>query len=166
MKISKVGALAGVAVLTFAACGGGAATTAPSGSSAQRLVGRRVGRRVAECGGGTDKGTVKIAIELPLQGSELAASQPIINGIRLAIKDAGGAAGGYAITQPQESVFDDAVNGAHDPQQGAKNMTSIVSDPDVVAVIGPSTRRSRRPRSRSATRASCCSAARRTPTRP
>jgi branched-chain amino acid transport system substrate-binding protein len=80
---------------------------------------------------------VKIAIELPLQGSELAASQPIINGIRLAIKDAGGAAGGFAITQPQDAVFDDAVNGAHDPQQGAKNMTSIVSDPDIVAVIGP-----------------------------
>jgi branched-chain amino acid transport system substrate-binding protein len=138
MRISKVGALAGVAVLTFAACGGGAATTAPSGSSAPSASsGGASGGASPSAAGGTDKGTVKIAIELPLQGSELAAAQPIINGIRLAIKDAGGAAGGYAITQPQESVFDDAVNGAHDPQQGAKNMTSIVSDPDVVADIGP-----------------------------
>jgi branched-chain amino acid transport system substrate-binding protein len=132
MRISKVGALASVAVLTFAACGtGGTASNAPSASASGGASGSPAG------GGDTSKGTVKIAIELPLQGSELAAAQPIINGIRLAIKDAGGAAGGYAITQPQEAVFDDAVNGAHDPQQGAKNMTSIVSDADTVAVIGP-----------------------------
>ena len=29
------------------------------------------------------------------------------------------------------------LNGAHDPQTGAKNMTKIVADPDIVAVIGP-----------------------------
>ena len=37
--------------------------------------------------------TVKIATELPMQGSELAASQPIINGVKLALKQAGGKAG-------------------------------------------------------------------------
>jgi branched-chain amino acid transport system substrate-binding protein len=134
MRISKVGALASVAVLTFAACGtGGTASNAPSASAPASG-----GASGSPAGGGdTSKGSVKIAIELPLQGSELAASQPIINGIRLAIKDAGGAAGGYKIEQPQDAVFDDAVNGAHDPQQGAKNMTSIVSDSGIVAVIGP-----------------------------
>ena len=70
MKISKVGALAGVAVLTFAACGGGAATTAPSGSSASASSGGASGGASPSAAGGTDKGTVKIAIELPLQGSE------------------------------------------------------------------------------------------------
>ena len=38
----------------------------------------------------------------------------------------------------RESVDPDhAVNGAHDPQTGARNMTTIATDPDFVAVIGP-----------------------------
>jgi branched-chain amino acid transport system substrate-binding protein len=111
-------------VIVFAACNsGGTATTAPSSGGTT--------------GGDTSKGTVKFAIELPLQGSEKAASQPIVNGIRLAVKDAGGAVGGYKIEVPDSAVYDDALNGAHDPQTGANNMTKIVADPDVVAVIGP-----------------------------
>ena len=122
MRNAKLGALVAGAVIVFAACNsGGAATTAPSGGA----------------GGDTSKGTVKIAIELPQQGSENAASAPIINGIKLAVKDAGGAAGGYKIDIPQSAIYDDAVNGAHDPQTGAKNMQAIVADPDIVAVIGP-----------------------------
>jgi hypothetical protein len=45
--------------LAFAACSSTGSSSAPAGQQ----------RR----GGGGDKGTVKIAIELPLQGSELAA---------------------------------------------------------------------------------------------
>ena len=48
-----------------------------------------------------------------------------------------GAAGGYTIEVPDGSIYDDALNGAHDPQTGANNMQKIVGDPDVVAVIGP-----------------------------
>jgi len=120
MKLTKLGALAAVAVLAFAACSTAGGTSAPSSG-----------------GGGGDKGTVKIAIELPLQGSELAASQPMVNGIRLAVKQAGGTAGGYTIEIPDSAVYDDALNGAHDPQTGANNMTKIVGEPDVIAVIGP-----------------------------
>src|SRR3712207_2018066 len=72
-----------------------------------------------------------------MEGSELAASQPIVNGVRLAIKDAGGSAGGYTIVNDDALVFDDAVDGAHNEQQGATNMNTIVQDPDIVAVIGP-----------------------------
>jgi branched-chain amino acid transport system substrate-binding protein len=121
-------------VLAFAACsttGGSAAPSAAPGGESAAPAGS------AAAPGDTSKGTVKVAIELPLQGSELAASQPIINGIKLALKDAGGAAGGYAIEIPDSAIFDDAVNGAHDPQTGAQNMTTIVGDPDIVAVIGP-----------------------------
>jgi branched-chain amino acid transport system substrate-binding protein len=85
----------------------------------------------------TSKGKVTIAIELPLQGSEKAASDPIINGIKLAVKQAGGGAGGYAIDIPQSAIYDDALNGAHDPQTGANNMSKIVADDTVVSVIGP-----------------------------
>ena len=35
------------------------------------------------------------------------------------------------------SVQDDAVNGAHDPQQGATNMHTLVADTSVVGVVGP-----------------------------
>ena len=122
MKLHKVSALAAVSILAFAACSTPGASTAPSAGAG---------------GGDTSKGTVNFAIELPLQGSELAASQPIVNGIRLAVKQAGGAAGGYAIEIPDSMVFDDALNGAHDPQTGANNMTRIVGEPNVVAVIGP-----------------------------
>jgi branched-chain amino acid transport system substrate-binding protein len=117
MKLTKLGALAAVAVLAFAACSSTGSSSAPAG--------------------GGSKGTVKIAIELPLQGSELAASQPMVNGIRLAVKQAGGTAGGYTIEIPDSAVYDDALNGAHDPQTGANNMTKIVGEPDVIAVIGP-----------------------------
>jgi branched-chain amino acid transport system substrate-binding protein len=123
MKLQKVTALAAVSILAFAACSTPGASTAPSAGGGG--------------GGDTSKGTVNIAIELPLQGSELAASEPIVNGIRLAVKQAGGAAGGYAIEIPDSMVFDDALNGAHDPQTGANNMTKIVGEPNVVAVIGP-----------------------------
>ncbi|MBA2571057.1 MAG: branched-chain amino acid ABC transporter substrate-binding protein [Chloroflexi bacterium] len=80
---------------------------------------------------------MKIAIELPLEGSELAASQPIINGVRLAIMDHGGAAGGYAVSTPDEAIYDDSVNGVHDPLTGAQNMQTIVADDSIAAVIGP-----------------------------
>ena len=62
---------------------------------------RRVRAASSAAGGDTSKGTVNIAIELPQQGSELAASEPIINGIKLAVKEAGGAAGGYKIEIPR-----------------------------------------------------------------
>jgi branched-chain amino acid transport system substrate-binding protein len=108
MKLTKVGAVAAVAVIALGACNNGG-----SGKS------------------------IKFAIELPLQGSELAASQPIINGIKLAVKQAGNKVGAYTIDIPQSAIYDDALNGAHDPQTGANNMNKIVADDTVVAVIGP-----------------------------
>ena len=135
MKWTKVSALAGTAVLAFAACSTpGAATpgaASPGASSAASSGGS------AAAPGDTSKGTVNIAIELPQQGSELAATGPVINGIKLAVKDAGGAAGGYKVEIPNSVIFDDAKDGAHDPQTGAQNMNAIVALPDVVAVIGP-----------------------------
>jgi branched-chain amino acid transport system substrate-binding protein len=110
MKLTKVAVLAAGAVLAFSGCGPTA--------------------------GGLNK-AIQIAVELPFQGSDKAAADPILNGIRLAVKDAGGAVGGFTITVPNSAVFDDALNGAHDPQTGANNMTKIVADPNYVAVIGP-----------------------------
>jgi len=114
MKLRHLGAFAVVAALAFSAC-----STTPGGT------------------GSTTKGTVKFAIELPLQGSEKAASDPIINGVKLALKQANNTAGGYTIELPNSAIFDDALNGAHDAQTGANNMSKIVADESIVAVIGP-----------------------------
>src|SRR5260221_13843289 len=110
MKLHKLGALAAVSALAFAACSSSGASTAPSAAGG------------GGGGGDTSKGTIKISVDLPFQGSEKAASDPILNGIRLAVKDAGGAVGGWGITVPDSAVYDNALNGVHDPQTGANNM--------------------------------------------
>jgi branched-chain amino acid transport system substrate-binding protein len=135
MRLTKVSALAGAAVLAFAACSTPGAATPGAASPGGESPGGASPSAAAS--GDTSKGTVHIAIELPQQGSELAASEPIINGIKLAVKEAGGAAGGYKVDIPNSVIFDDAKDGAHDPQTGAQNMNAIVALPEVVAVIGP-----------------------------
>jgi branched-chain amino acid transport system substrate-binding protein len=114
MKLRTLGVLATVFAVAFSAC-----NQAPGGT------------------GGTSKGTVYFAIELPQQGSEKAASDPIINGIKLAVKQANNTAGGYTIEIPQSMVKDDALNGAHDAQTGANNMSQIVAEEKAIGVIGP-----------------------------
>jgi branched-chain amino acid transport system substrate-binding protein len=135
MNFRKLSAIAGVSMLVFAACsqapaGSGAAASAGSGGAA-------LTPSTPAPAADSSKGKVKFAIELPQQGSEKAASDPIINGIKLAVKLAGGGAGGYGVDIPQSAIYDDALNGAHDPQTGANNMSKIVADTDTVAVIGP-----------------------------
>jgi branched-chain amino acid transport system substrate-binding protein len=133
MNFRKLAAVAGISMLVFAACSTKTGTSAaPSGGSGAALA-----PSTPAPAADTTKGKVKIAIELPQQGSEKAASDPIINGIKLAVKLAGGGAGGYGIDIPQSAIYDDALNGAHDPQTGANNMSKIVADADVIAVIGP-----------------------------
>ena len=133
MRFGKLGALAGASMLVISACTSTpAASTAPGGSGGTALT-----PTVPKPAGDSSKGKVTIAIELPQQGSEKAASDPIINGIKLAVKLAGGTAGGYAIDIPQSAIYDDALNGAHDPQTGANNMGKIAADKSVIAVIGP-----------------------------
>ena len=111
MKLTKVSVIATSAVLVFAACGGGTSANLNK--------------------------NIQIAVELPFQGSDKATSDPILNGIRLAVKQAGGKVGDFIVTVPNSAVYDDALNGAHDPQTGANNMTKIVGEPNYVAVVGP-----------------------------
>ncbi len=93
---------------------------------------------VAACGSGTASGdkTVKIGVDLPLSGGEAPNGEPTLNGVKLAVKEANDAGGvnGYKI---ELSVQDDAVNGVHDPQQGAKNVSTLASDPAVIGMVGP-----------------------------
>jgi branched-chain amino acid transport system substrate-binding protein len=88
---------------------------------------------VAACGGasGGDK-VIKVGISLPLSGSSLASAGPARDGALLAIKEF--SLKGYKV---EAFVLDHSVNGVHDPQQGAKDMTTLVSDAAVMAVVGP-----------------------------
>ncbi len=71
-----------------------------------------------------------------MSGAETANGEPTANGVKLAIKQANAknTMPGYTL---DISVQDDAVNGVHDPQQGATNMHTLVADASVVGVVGP-----------------------------
>ena len=104
----------------------------------QRLVGRRVGRRVASAAGGTEQGHHQ-------DRDRAAAAGQRARGGRSRSSTASGWRSRKPAARPaatdhrsrRKLVFDDAVNGAHDPQTGAQNMTTIVGRPGLVAVIGP-----------------------------
>ena len=113
MKLAKIGVLTVTAVLVVAAC---SSSTASGGAAGNK--------------------TIKIGTELPMSGAETANGEPTANGVKLAIKqsNAKNAIPGYTL---DISVQDDAVNGVHDPQQGATNMHTLVADASVVGVVGP-----------------------------
>jgi branched-chain amino acid transport system substrate-binding protein len=75
---------------------------------------------------------VKIGIELPMTGGEAPNGVPTANGVALAI--AKNPVPGFTVTVNQQ---DDAVNGVHNPQQGAKNIQTLANDPTVIGVVGP-----------------------------
>jgi branched-chain amino acid transport system substrate-binding protein len=79
---------------------------------------------------------VKIGVELPMSGADAPNGVPTLNGVRLAIADINAAGGidGYKFGVNSQ---DDAVNGSDNPQQGARNITTLVKDTSVVGVVGP-----------------------------
>jgi branched-chain amino acid transport system substrate-binding protein len=76
---------------------------------------------------------VKIGVDLPMSGGEAPNGVPTNNGVLLAIDEANKAGGPYRF---EEVLKDDAVNGVHDPAQGAKNVQELVADSAVVGIIG------------------------------
>ncbi|HKU81039.1 MAG TPA: branched-chain amino acid ABC transporter substrate-binding protein [Candidatus Tumulicola sp.] len=90
------------------------------------------------CSGGSSSpgNTIKIGIDLPLSGADASVGRSTLNGMLLAIDQASkrGLPGGFAL---QAEQLDDAVQGVHSPQQGVANVRTFVSDPSVLAVLGP-----------------------------
>lgn len=89
------------------------------------------------CSGSTSPSkTIKIGIDLPLSGADASVGRSTLNGMLLAINQASakGLPGGFALAAEQ---LDDAVQGVHSPQQGVANVRTFVSDPSVLAVLGP-----------------------------
>jgi len=93
-------------------------------------------QRSSTATGGTSGATIKIGVDFPLSGADATDGQPAANGVRLAVADANQAhlVPGFSI---EADVLDDAVNGVHDPNQGAKNLQSFASDAAVLGVVGP-----------------------------
>ncbi|RLT57751.1 MAG: hypothetical protein DWI70_01655 [Chloroflexi bacterium] len=87
----------------------------------------------AACGGSTTEGkTLTIGISLPLSGSSLASAGPARDGALLAIKET--TIEGYTLAT---KILDHAVDGVHNPAQAATDVTTLVGDETVVAVVGP-----------------------------
>jgi branched-chain amino acid transport system substrate-binding protein len=83
-------------------------------------------------GGG---GSVDIYSSLPLTGASTAQTKPLVNGIKLALDQAGGKAGQFTVNY---TSLDDATAqaGEWDPGQCASNARKAASDPNLVYYIG------------------------------
>lgn len=79
--------------------------------------------------------SITIVSSLPRTGSSNAQTSTIVNGIRLAIQEAGGTVAGFAIRYQD---WDDASpeRGAWDPAVEAANADKAIADPDIMAYIG------------------------------
>jgi branched-chain amino acid transport system substrate-binding protein len=109
-------------VLAIAACGSSnssstsSSTSAPASSSSGSKV-------------------VDIYSSLPLQGSSSAQTIPLVNGIKLALAQAGGKAGQFTVNY--QSLDDSTAAAAEwDPTQTAANARKAASDPKTVYYIG------------------------------
>lgn len=108
-------AFAGAALWLLAACSGHPASSGATG-------------------GGAAAKTVTIGIDLPLSGADASVGISTEQGALLAIRESAHLPDGYTV---RAEPLDDAVQGVHSPQQGATNVRNFVSDPSVLAVIGP-----------------------------
>jgi branched-chain amino acid transport system substrate-binding protein len=116
-RTSAIAAMAAVVALGAAAC-----SSSPSSSGG--------GSSPASSGG-----TVDIYSSLPLQGASSAQTIPLVNGIKLALSQAGNKAGQWTVNY--QSLDDStAAAGKWDPGQTAADARKAASDPKAVYYIG------------------------------
>jgi branched-chain amino acid transport system substrate-binding protein len=113
-------AIAGLALVALAAA---ACSSSGSGSSSSTGSSSSSG------------GTVDFYSSLPMQGASSAQTIPLVNGIKLALSQAGGKAGQWTV---KYTVLDDstAAAGKWDPGQTAANARQVASDPKAVYYMG------------------------------
>jgi branched-chain amino acid transport system substrate-binding protein len=116
-RTTAIAAMAAVVALGAAACSS-SSNSSSSGSSPS-----------------SSGGTVDIYSSLPLQGASSAQTVPLVNGIKLALSQAGNKAGQWTVNY--QSLDDStAAAGAWDPGQTAANARKVASDPKAVYYIG------------------------------
>ncbi len=106
------------AAFVAAACAGGTTTASPT---------------AAATAAPTPQGEIIIASDFPTSGADAASGLPAQNGAAFAVSQTATLKGFKLTFKP----FDDAVNGVHDPQKGAQNIQQMVSDPKILAMVGP-----------------------------
>jgi branched-chain amino acid transport system substrate-binding protein len=90
---------------------------------------------VGPAGAPAASGVVKVVSSLPRTGSANAQTTTIVNGIRMAVDEAGGKIGGFTVAYED---WDDASakKGDWDPEVEAANADRAAKDPNVMAYIG------------------------------
>ena len=120
-KAMTASLLAGALAVALAACGSSSSSSSSSSSG----------------GGSTSSGgnTVDIYSSLPMQGASSAQTVPLVNGIKLAMSQAGNKAGSFTVNY---QVLDDstASAGKWDPTQTAANARKVAVDPKAVFYMG------------------------------
>ncbi len=118
------GCLLAGSVLAVAACGSSSSSSSSGGASGS-----------TSGSGGNSANTVDIYSSLPMQGSSTAQTIPLVNGIKLALSQAGGKAGKWNVNYIE---LDDstAAAGKWDPTQTAADARKAASDPKAVYYIG------------------------------
>ena len=84
-------------------------------------------------GGGAEKGTILIGVDLPQSGAEASNGIPTLNGVKYFVQK-NPTVKGFKLDVLN---FDDAVNGVHDPQKGAQNVSQMLANKDVLGMVGP-----------------------------
>ncbi len=110
--------LAGATAVALAACGSSSSSSSSATSSSS---------------GGSS--TIDFYSSLPLQGASTAQTNPMVNGIKLALSEANGKAGKWTVNY---TPLDDstAAAGKWDPGQTAANARKVASDPKAVYYMG------------------------------
>ena len=134
MRLSPIPRAMGAAVLVamLAAC-----TNDSSSTTSTTTSGGTTSSSSAPSSSGGSAQTIKIGVDLPVSGADASIGIPTQNGAVLAIEEAnknGFAGGKYKL---EASLLDDAVQGKHDPAQGAQNVKTFIADSAVLAMVGP-----------------------------
>ncbi|HET9103141.1 MAG TPA: branched-chain amino acid ABC transporter substrate-binding protein [Solirubrobacteraceae bacterium] len=120
------GALIVGMILVLAACGSSSSSSSSSQGS---------GGSSSSASGGSGGSAIDIYSSLPLQGASTAQTDPLVNGIKLALSQAGGKAGKFSVNY--QSLDDStAAAGKWDPGQTAANARKAAADPKAVYYIG------------------------------
>ena len=117
-RTPAIAALAAVALAVVGCSSSGSSSSAGGGSSSS-----------------ASGGTVDIYSSLPLQGASTAQTDPMVNGMKLALSQAGGKAGQWTVNY--QSLDDStAAAGKWDPGQTAANARKAATDPKAVYYMG------------------------------
>jgi branched-chain amino acid transport system substrate-binding protein len=120
-RTPAIAALAAIALAVVGCSSSSSSSSSPGGGSSS-----------SSSSGGS---TVDIYSSLPLQGASTTQTIPLVNGIRLALAQAGGKAGQWTVNY--QSLDDStAAVGGWDPGQAAANARKAATDPKTIYYIG------------------------------